>query len=124
MDSKRLNELWTELHKKETELLGIKAGEYASGNNRLYNFCEGARLMNCTPPQTAWAYLTKHLISIQKAASEGDYNFCWAVKQEDGGYTEGIIQKIVDARNYLFLMLCCMEDEIREKTSFTTEGEG
>ena len=111
MNSERLNELWKQLHTKESDLLGVKAGEYASGHERLYNFIEGAHLMNCTTPEVAWAYLTKHLIAVQKATHEGKYNFSWAVKQEDGTYTEGIIQKIVDARNYLFLMLCCMEEE-------------
>ncbi len=122
MQSERLNELWSQLHTKESELMGIKAGEYASGDDRLYNFKEGARLMNCTPPETAWAYLTKHLISIQKAVHEGRYNFSWAVLQEDGTYTEGVIQKIVDARNYLFLMLCCMEDETGEGVKMGMEG--
>lgn len=111
MNSERLNKLWNELHTKESDLLGVKAGEYASGDNRLYNFMEGAHLMGCTPPETAWAYLTKHLIAVQKSVHEGKYNFSWAVQQADGTYTEGIIQKIVDARNYLFLLLCCMEDE-------------
>jgi len=122
MDSKRIDELWKQVHQKETNMLGIKAGEYAMGDERLYNFIEGARLMNCSIPQTAWAYLTKHLISIQKSTSEGKYNFTWAVKQEDGTYTEGIIQKIIDARNYLFLMLCCMEEESGVKTRLDMEG--
>lgn len=121
MNSERFNELWTQTHSKESGLMGIKAGEYASGDDRLYNFKEGARLMNCTSPETAWAYLTKHLISIQKAVHEGRYNFSWAVLQEDGTYTEGIIQKIVDARNYLFLLLCCLEDETGKRVSLGME---
>lgn len=121
MDSKRLMELWTELHQKESELIGIKAGEYANNDERLYNFKQGANLIGCEPYQTAWSYLTKHIISVQKAAIEGKYNFAWAVKQDDGSYTEGIIQKIVDARNYLFFMLCCMEEQQGKKAGFTTE---
>jgi len=58
METKRLQELWAMLHEKETEMFGIKAGEYASGDERLYNFKEGAKMMNCSAAQTAWAYLT------------------------------------------------------------------
>ena len=122
MNSARLNELWNELHQKETELIGIKAGEYAQDDEKLFNFKSGAALMGCEPYQVAWAYLTKHIISVQKAAVDGNFNFSWAVKQPDGAYTEGIVQKIVDARNYLFFILCCLEESEGKPVSLTTTG--
>ncbi len=124
MNSTRLNELWNALHEKETSLIGIKAGEYANDDERLYNFKNGAALIGGLPSQVAWAYLTKHLIAIQKAVMNGSFqkiNFDWAIKHEDGGYTEGLIQKIVDARNYLFFILACLEEEESKQASFTTE---
>lgn len=121
MDSKRLNELWNELITKEQELIGVKAGEYANNDERLWNFIEGAQMQMNTPKATAWSYLTKQIISIKKACLLGSYMFCWAVKQKDGTYTEGIVQKIADARNYLFFVLCCLEEEAGKKAEFTTE---
>jgi hypothetical protein len=112
LNSLRRNEIWDLITAKEKELLGVKSGEYALNDDEiLFNFKEGAKLMDKTSLFAAWSYFTKHLIAIQKAVIIGKFMFKWAIKQPDGTYTEGIIQKIVDARNYLFLMLCCMEDE-------------
>lgn len=121
MDSKRLYELWNELVEAEKQLIGIKAGEYAFDDERLWNFKEGCQMQMNSPKATAWSYVTKQLVSIKRACVLGSYAFCWSIKQENGNYTEGIVQKIADARNYLFFVLCCLEEEAGKKAEFTTE---
>lgn len=75
-------------------ILSLKAGEYATSQDRLWNFRRAARLNNNTPEQALLGMLTKHIISIYDMVDNVEVNRCKDVWQE----------KIGDAVTYLILL--------------------
>jgi|LSQX01.1.fsa_nt_gb hypothetical protein len=108
-----------EFKEKEDELLRWKAGEYASGADRLKNFREVARLTGRKMSEVALMYLLKHIQSISQQVSTGVYRWEW----ETGG-KEGLKQRIADAANYLHLLAACLEEEAVYKSAAKKEKEG
>lgn len=76
--------------------LKSKATEYASNNDRLYNFKEGAKVLRSNKFHTLLAYLTKHIVSVYDLAE----------KAGQGQATPKPVyeEKIGDAINYLILL--------------------
>ena len=115
----RINQIFTELMKKETELMGIKGNEYATNEFGLYNFQDIARATGQTMSLTAYTLLQKHLSSIGKAVKSSQRpKMCWEYVDNEGKHGEGLLQRFSDARNYLALLLACMEYENETKADF------
>lgn len=70
-----------------------KAGEYATGGDRLHNFKAAAGMMGCNPTEALAGMMAKHTISI--------YDMC----RSGNSYPLGLWnEKITDHINYLLLL--------------------
>ena len=118
MDINRLNEIHTKLHDKEVILMNLKREGYATDEEVLKNFIDAARLLGTRPSVVAFSYFTKHMVSILKAVTEEQYQLNWEKIREDGSRDEGLIQRIADARNYLFFIIACLEHESDQVADF------
>ena len=102
---KRQQELFKNMIREESDLLNKKGAEYASDADALANFKKQAREMqeelglNATPLHALWFLLNKHLSSIKSYIRKGH------VLSD-----EPIKGRLMDARNYLFLAHCLIEE--------------
>ena len=122
MNSKRFAEIYEGLTSKEAALFGIKKDQYAFDDERLHNFIQAAKVEGRRPSQIAFTYFVKHLIAIQRAIDTEQYELYWERLTESGDKDECIVQRFADARNYLLLMLCCLEYEAGQPVSFETKA--
>lgn len=78
---------------KTSTILGTKAKEYSTTDNRFHNFDVAAKIDGETPEQALWGMLKKHLVSIID------------LKDAPENATECLVnEKIGDAINYLILL--------------------
>jgi hypothetical protein len=89
---------------QERETLVNKAKEYApDGADRFANFRRGAEMLRTSPEETAWAYMVKHLVSIEDLVlGRSKFNSRYYVRE-----------KIGDARNYLLLIEALLGERIQ-----------
>ena len=111
MDTATFAAIVDEFVQTERDMLGLKAGEYSSGGDRLWNFHRAAELLGKRPSEVALDYLTKHYLAIVKAVMEGTGGWDWRGPDHAKAPVEGLKQRIADARNYLLLMAACLEEE-------------
>lgn len=96
------------LHALEMDMLKTKGREYTGGAEEhneldtLANFKEVARMTGMTPLQCWGVYFMKHISSIMTFISDPS-------RQTD--MAEPIEGRIVDARTYLGLLECLLEEE-------------
>lgn len=83
-------------------VLGHKALEYASRQDRLHNFKRAGAILGQTPHQTLLGFMAKHLVSILDIVEA----------REKGQYTpEPVIdEKIGDTINYLVLLEALLKE--------------
>lgn len=74
-------------------VLGTKAKEYATGEDRLHNFKSSADILRCSPEEACLSFMVKHLTSIIDM-----------VKSETTPAAAVVDEKIGDAINYLILL--------------------
>lgn len=92
----QLNRIDSTLTKKNTE--------YATDDFPLHNFYESAKLLRSTPKEAAFAFMVKHLTSITDMV------------QSNNVYPLELWQeKLGDAKNYLVLIECLIEEELDSK---------
>ena len=89
---------------EEKRILDQKGHEYAGVEDALGNFKKRAADIGIDPKQILWVFLAKHLDSIKSFIREG--------KELSEEKIDG---RINDARNYLFLLQCLVEEERSEK---------
>jgi len=106
MTPEQFENLRDEFMVQEARILDWKRNEYSPGADALQNFREIADFLGQRPSEVALAYLLKHIQSISLAVKTGQYTWDW---QTDG--SEGLKQRIADARNYLLLLAACFEDQ-------------
>jgi len=99
MQWKRQQDLFKIMIKEELDLLNKKGAEYASDADALDNFKKGAADIGIDPKQILWIFLNKHLSSIKSYIKKGH-----TISDEP------IAGRIQDARNYLFLLLCLIDE--------------
>lgn len=90
--------------KRVKETLIKKNKEYSTDNSPLHNFHQSAKLLRTTPKECALAFMVKHLTSIiDMTQSDIDYPMeLWR-------------EKLGDAKNYMILIECLVEEEKNEK---------
>ena len=97
---------------REHTLLDLKAGDYATDEDRLANFHQVGQFLEISMARVALVYLLKHMQAIANAviqpAEIQATNWSWETKT--GG--EGLKQRIADARNYLLLLAGCIQEAI------------
>ena len=107
MTPERFESLQEEFVAHEARILNWKRGEYASDDeDRLQNFRQVAEFAGMKMSEVALIWLMKHIQSIALAVRSGKYAWTWTT---EGG--EGLKQRIADARNYLLLLVACLEEE-------------
>lgn len=110
---KRFEELHAELVVHERELLSLKRGEYTEADEDcISNFRQLADFEGRSPEEVCLTLTIKHIQSIQRAISTGAYSFSWW--NEKTG-SEGLKQRIADARNYLALLAAVLDDKEMKK---------
>lgn len=90
--------------KRVKETLIKKNKEYSTDNSPLHNFHQSAKLLRVTPKENAFAFMVKHLISITDML-QSDIDYPMKLWEE----------KLGDAKNYLFLIECLVEEEKNDK---------
>lgn len=102
MTHRKFQELVKKVFAEEAALLLRKAADYASGEDRLMNFRQGARFTGLSPRQTLWGYLAKHLASVKDIVDGKSVS------------PEILREKIGDSRNYLVLLEALVLEEETE----------
>lgn len=95
-----------EFVEQEQKILLHKRAEYSDKEDRLQNFHQQAIIQGVEPAAIALTYLLKHVLSIAKAVQTGNQPWVWVTEYK----TEGLKQRIADARNYLLLLAACIEE--------------
>lgn len=90
--------------KRVKETLIKKNKEYSTDNSPLHNFHQSAKILRVSPKECALAFMVKHLTSIiDMTQSDIDYPMeLWR-------------EKLGDAKNYMILIECLVEEEKNEQ---------
>lgn len=92
MCEEKFLDLINEIREASFDTLVKKNSGYAT-EDRLHNFREGAKVTGLTAAQTAWGYLTKHLVALRDKIERDDFN-----NRDD------FKEKVQDSINYLCLI--------------------
>lgn len=95
MTNERFQELVEQLRGASIDTLLRKNGGYATEDDRLHNFNAGAEISGLTPAQTAWGYLTKHLVALRDKVERNDFTD-----------VDDFLEKCQDSINYIVLIWC------------------
>lgn len=95
MTNERFNELVEQLRGASIDTLLRKNSGYATEDDRLHNFNAGAEISGLTPAQTAWGYLTKHLVALRDKVWRSDFTD-----------VDDFLEKCQDSINYIVLIWC------------------
>jgi hypothetical protein len=106
MNEEEFLEMLAEIESDEHEILYTKGIEYSQGNrtDRLANFYKIAQETGSNPKAILWVFMRKHLDSIANYIKSG--------KEFSD---ETIESRIHDARNYLALLYCIIQEEKHAK---------
>lgn len=100
MTHEQFKTLLQELDGTGVNTLAEKNARYSSLNDALHNFRMGAEIMGGTLAQTAWGYMTKHLVALRDMIEKNDFS-----NRED------VLEKIQDSINYLRFIWAISEEE-------------
>jgi len=107
MITERFKDLCEEFGQHERELLDSKKQEYATDEDCLLNFRQIAAFTGETMPRVVMFGLLKHIQSITRGVQDDSFsNWSWTTPEG----SEGLKQRIADARNYLLLLAACIGD--------------
>lgn len=93
-------ELLEELDANSVKTLIDKNSRYATAEDPLHNFKNGADIMGGTPAQACWGYLTKHLVALRDM-----------VEQDNFSNREDFLEKCQDTINYIRFLWCIGNDK-------------
>lgn len=101
MNTNEFTNVLEEQIERSTNVLVVKANEYATDGDRLHNFKQAAHLQGITPREALGGMMAKHTVSI--------YDMC---NNPEKVYSDEVInEKIGDHINYLLLLRAVFEDE-------------
>ena len=104
MTTEIFNKLLDELDGNSLETLKQKNAKYASPTDCLHNFDSGADIMDSTPAQCAWGYMTKHLVALRDKVQKNDFS-----DRDD------LLEKCQDIINYIRFIWLIGNEEERKK---------
>lgn len=111
MNSAQFERVLEELLTRVENILGTKAGEYASDKDRLHNFKVTATIQGTTPAKALAGMMAKHTVSIYDMV-RSDKEFPLEVWDE----------KITDHINYLILLRAIKTEEDLVDRALGTNG--
>ena len=114
MNADRFNQILNDQLERVNEILGSKAGEYASDKDRLHNFKKAAALQGGSPLEALRGMMTKHTISIYDMLEADPSGLTFSIEKWD--------EKITDHINYLILMRALLVEIEDEDVSLGTNG--
>lgn len=106
MDSSQFERLVEEIRKESLDTLIAKNAKYAPDRDKLHNFNAGAEIFGGTAAQTAWGYLTKHLVALRDMVQRNDFS-----DRKD------LLEKCKDSINYICFIWCIAN---AERAKYTT----
>lgn len=109
MNVQKFNEVVAAQVKMSTDILCVKAKEYAAAEDRLHNFKTAAALEGLTPRQALAGMMAKHTVSV--------YDMCWSSNDFPMAMWD---EKITDHINYLLLLKAVIVEDL-EKCVRTSE---
>lgn len=112
METAKFNDILQHQIELSTSVLIKKAGEYATGDDRLYNFKQAAHLQGITMRQALGGMMAKHVVSVYDIINSP------TIPSE-----EYIEEKLGDNLNYLLLLKAVLEEE-RVKENGVEEETG
>lgn len=75
MTHKKFNEAIAHIRDVSLDTLIKKNNGYSKGSeDALHNFWAGAQMNDNTRAQTAWGYMTKHLVALRDKVQSGDFD--------------------------------------------------
>lgn len=95
MNGDKFAEMVTELRNASLGTLAEKAIQYGNTSDMLHNFRAGAEIAGLTPAQTAWGYMTKHLVALRDK-----------VERDDFADRDDLLEKCQDIINYVCFIWC------------------
>lgn len=95
MNGEQFDALVTELRCASFGTLCKKATSYGDASDLLHNFRAGAEITGLTPAQTAWGYMTKHLVALRDK-----------VERDDFADRDDLLEKCQDIINYVCFIWC------------------
>lgn len=95
MMNETFSALIRELREASIDVLEAKTADYSSTEDKLHNFHAGAEISGLSPAQTAWGYLTKHLVALRDKVQRNDFT-----DRDD------FLEKCQDSINYICLIWC------------------
>lgn len=101
--TEKFNEIFDETMAKCSELLGIKANDYAEGDDRLHNFMIAGDLADCSPIKAVQGMMLKHVVSVNDYINRYEDGADISMEQWD--------EKILDNINYLILLRAAVIDD-------------
>lgn len=102
MNVKQFNEIVAAQIKLSTDILCVKAKEYAT-EDRLHNFKTAAALEGITPKQALAGMMAKHTVSV--------YDMCMSPSDFSQAMWE---EKITDHINYLLLLRAVVQEDLEK----------
>ena len=99
------------LREHAKNLLHSKNAKYAGNYNPIHNFEIGAAINGSTTAQTAWGYMTKHLVALQDM-----------VKRNDFSDLPDLLEKCTDITNYIAFIYAIGIDENEKLTQKGSES--
>ena len=114
MQTARFNSVLENTINNCTNVLGFKAGEYAT-EDRLHNFKVAANIQNCTPITALAGMMAKHTVSV--------YDLIQRHEQGEAIALDLWSEKITDSINYLLLLSALIQEHLDEQTSSQMEWD-
>jgi hypothetical protein len=111
MDTNTFNDIINHQIELSTSVLIKKAGEYATGDDRLYNFKQAAHLQGITMRQALGGMMAKHVVSVYDIINSP------TIPSE-----EYIEEKLGDNLNYLLLLKAVLEEERTKENGIEEEA--
>lgn len=102
-------ELIRELDGNSSDILIKKNAMYSAPDDALHNFNAGASIMGGTPAQACWGYFTKHAVALRDKVERNDFH-----DRED------FLEKCQDAINYIRILWCIGNEELK---NYVTRGD-
>jgi hypothetical protein len=108
MNSKQFDQVVEECVKAINMVLKSKSKEYSNDTDKLHNFNEAAKLLDCTNVYALVGMMNKHIVSVYDMVKKYE-----TLKQLPT--KEFLNEKIGDSINYLILLKACFIDKLDSK---------
>lgn len=108
MNSKQFDQVVEDCIKAINTVLKSKSKEYSSDSDKLHNFNEAAKLLDCTNVYALAGMMNKHIVSVYDMIKKFEISGQLPTK-------DLLNEKIGDSINYFILLKACFIDKLNSK---------